>query len=125
MHVGWLSHLDLPAGVQSLDVGRLTASIAARLHRAPRFRQRLAPRPLGMGEPEWVDDPRFQLDRHITVARDTALGLRELRRLTDAFMSSPLPRHRPLWSLLRAADAGRRAAVTLAGDALRPAGVRF
>ena len=57
MHVGWLSHLDLPDGDEALDVARLMANIEARLHRAPRFRQRVVEPPLGLGEPEWVDDP--------------------------------------------------------------------
>jgi diacylglycerol O-acyltransferase len=100
MHVGWLSHLELPDGAESLDVGRLIASIEARLHRAPRFRQRVADRPLGLGEPEWVDDPGFRLERHISVAPPAPVGRQGLRNLTDDFLSFPLPRDRPLWSLL-------------------------
>jgi WS/DGAT/MGAT family acyltransferase len=100
MHVGWLSHLDLPDGQTSLDVARLMASIEGRLHRAPRFRQRVAEPPLGLGEPEWVDDPGFRLDRHIHVAPVTPIGRQALRGLADDFLSFPLPRERPLWSLL-------------------------
>jgi diacylglycerol O-acyltransferase len=100
MHVGWLSHLDLPDGSVRLDVERLAASIAARLHRAPRFRQRVVERPFGMGEPEWVDDPDFLLERHIAVAPGGPLGREGLRELADEFLSVPLPRDRPLWSLL-------------------------
>src|SRR4051795_7942238 len=63
MHVGWLSHLDLPEGAARLDVGRWGPTIAPRLPRAPRFRQRVVEPALGLGEPEWVDDPRFRLER--------------------------------------------------------------
>jgi WS/DGAT/MGAT family acyltransferase len=100
MHVGWLSHLDLPEGAECLDVARLTTSIESRLHLAPRFRQCVVEPPLGLGEPEWVDDPGFQLDRHITVLRATPIGQHALRAIADDFLSFPLPRDRPLWSLL-------------------------
>jgi diacylglycerol O-acyltransferase len=100
MHVGWLSHLDLPDGVESLDVRRLVASIAARLHRAPRFRQRVMDPPLGVGEPEWIDDPSFAIVRHVAVAAAAPTGRAELRRMADDFLSVPLPRDRPLWKLL-------------------------
>ncbi len=66
MHVGWLSHLDLEEGVECLDVPRLVSSIASRLHLAPRFRQRVVEPPLGIGEPEWADDPGFRLERQRT-----------------------------------------------------------
>ena len=101
MHVGWLSHLDLPLGEDRLDVDRLVSSIASRLHRAPRFRQCVVERPLGLGEPEWIDDPDFQLERHVQVAPcRTPVGREGLRALADDFLSFPLPRDRPLWSLL-------------------------
>lgn len=100
MHVGWLSHLDLPDGASQLDVERLMASIESRLHLAPRFRQYVVEPPLGLGEPEWVDDPGFRLDRHITVLRATPIGRRALRSIADDFLSFPLPRDRPLWSLV-------------------------
>jgi WS/DGAT/MGAT family acyltransferase len=56
--------------------------------------------PLGLGEPEWVDDPGFRLDRHISVCRATPIGRHALRGIADDFLSFPLPRDRPLWSLL-------------------------
>src|SRR4051812_40931205 len=59
MHVGWLSPLDLPGGARRLDVARLVANIGSRLHLAPRFRQRVVEPALGLGEPQWVDDPEF------------------------------------------------------------------
>lgn len=101
MHVGWLSHLDLPLGCERFDVDRLAATLAARLHRTPRFRQVITPAPLGISEPSWTDDPCFDLRRHIHVATgDAPLSHRQVEQLTDDFMSRPLPRDRPLWSLL-------------------------
>jgi diacylglycerol O-acyltransferase len=101
MHVGWLSHLDLPEHAARLDVPRLVANIGARLHLAPRFRQRVIEPPLRLGEPEWVDDPDFHLERHIDVVETaTPVGRAGLRSIADDFLSFPLPRDRPLWSLL-------------------------
>jgi diacylglycerol O-acyltransferase / wax synthase len=96
MHVGWLSHLELPPGEQAFDVDRLARTLASRLHLTPRFRQIVTPTPLGLGEPTWTDDPRFDLRRHIYVAASGS----HAARLADDFLSRPLPRDRPLWSLL-------------------------
>jgi WS/DGAT/MGAT family acyltransferase len=100
MHVGWLSHLDLPEGHDRLDARRLVSNIEARLHRAPRFRQRVVESPLGLGEPEWIDDPGFRVERHVRVVEATPIGRHALSALADEFLSTPLPRDRPLWSLL-------------------------
>ena len=100
MHVGWLSRLELPAGGDSLDVERLWATLAARLHRAPRFRQLVAPAPLDLGEPTWVDDHEFALDRHVHVVAGDPVDHAGLHDHADDFLSRPLPRDRPLWQLL-------------------------
>lgn len=100
MHVGWLSHLDLPPGKEALDVPRLLSNLAARLHRAPRFRQRVAPAPLDLGEPTWVDDHAFDLARHVHVIDGGPVDAAGLRAFADDFLSRPLPRDRPLWQLM-------------------------
>jgi diacylglycerol O-acyltransferase / wax synthase len=89
MHVGWVARLD--AGV---DVERLKATIASRLHLVPRFRQRLRKGPLGLGEPVWVDDPAFDLEEHVFVADG------DVRELADRFLSVQLNRAKPLWEIL-------------------------
>jgi diacylglycerol O-acyltransferase / wax synthase len=97
MHVGWLATLKLPAGVAQLDAGKLAERVAARLHLAPRFRQRVVPAPLG--EPMWVDNPSFSVGEHISVESRPARGRRELERLAGAFLSQQLDRERPLWQI--------------------------
>jgi WS/DGAT/MGAT family acyltransferase len=110
MHVGWLATLRLPDGVPGLDPATLSGRIAARLHLAPRFRQLVAPAPLG--EPIWVDDPHFRLDRHLTVAPDPVRGRRDLERLAGSFLSRQLDRRMPLWQIVVVPRAGPgRAAV--------------
>ncbi len=98
MHVGWLATLRLADGVRELDPAKLSERIAARLHLAPRFRQLVSPAPLG--EPIWVDDPAFRLDRHVTVAPEPVRGRRELERLAGGFLSRQLDRRMPLWQIV-------------------------
>jgi WS/DGAT/MGAT family acyltransferase len=78
----------------------LIDAIKSRLHLVPRYRQRLAPVPLGQGRPVWVDDPHFNPSYHV---RHTALpspgGEDQLRRLTGRVFSQALDRSKPLWEL--------------------------
>ena len=67
--------------------------------RAPRYRQKLAPVPLSMHEPVWVDDTDFDVDRHVHRSPERDLG-----RLVDQVMSEQLGRDRPLWELWIADD---------------------
>jgi WS/DGAT/MGAT family acyltransferase len=74
--------------------------IASRLHRVPRYRQKLAVPRFEMGRPLWVDDPSFNLDYHV---RHTALAspgdLEQLRILTARIFSQRLDRSKPLWEV--------------------------
>src|SRR5256885_7961096 len=113
MHVGWVSTLELPRGAQRLDVEGLIASIGARLHLAPRFRQRVVGAPLGFGEAMWKDDPDFDLRRHVRVKDERhPVNAAGLQRLAGGFFSEQLDRSRPLWRILIVpALRGGRAAV--------------
>jgi WS/DGAT/MGAT family acyltransferase len=101
MHVAWSGlfepHRDLPRP----SIEALRAKIAARLDRAPRFRQRLAFPPLRLAEPCWVDDPGFDVAAHVTAIGDpdAALTLERFSRITDEELSQPLDRSRPLWDV--------------------------
>jgi len=74
--------------------------IESRLHRLPRFRQRVMEPPLGMGRPAWVDDEHFDISYHV---RNVGLGgTRDEAALFELFgrlMSIPLDRSRPLWEI--------------------------
>src|SRR5438093_13425914 len=65
VHVGWASVFDAPTGGSRPTFEEVRDHLGRRLHRAPRYRQRLARVPLGVHEPAWVDDDDFQLDRHV------------------------------------------------------------
>ncbi len=97
MHVGWLATLRLPEGRESLDGDALAQRIAARLHLAPRFRQRVTS--AAVGEPAWSDDPSFRLERHVQVRAGPELSGEELSQLTGEFFSEQLSRDRPLWQI--------------------------
>jgi diacylglycerol O-acyltransferase / wax synthase len=94
MHLGWAAAFEQPADADRPRFEELRGHIASRLARAPRYRQMLRPVPLGVNAPVWVDDARFDISRHVVRTR--------AERLTDAVeecMSTPLPRHRPLWQV--------------------------
>jgi diacylglycerol O-acyltransferase / wax synthase len=94
MHVGWAAVFDPPDDRPRPSFDELSAHIAARLPRAPRYRQRLRDVPLGLSAPVWVDDPDFDLSRHLIEA-----GSRRLSEVVDSCMSEPLARDRPLWQM--------------------------
>ena len=79
----------------------LRCSVQARLEHTPRFRRRLRSALPGMGEPFWVDDPQFDIDRHVTALCDPVErpDLRRFRALTGRALSEPLDRERPLWKI--------------------------
>jgi diacylglycerol O-acyltransferase / wax synthase len=94
MHVGWAAAFEPPDEGPAPSFEQLRDHIGRRLHRAPRYRQRLAGVPLGVARPVWVDDDRFDLSRH--VRRADRPGLAEL---AGSVLSTPLSRERPLWEL--------------------------
>jgi WS/DGAT/MGAT family acyltransferase len=106
MHVGWVSLFDPPEDGPRPRARTVAAHVAARLDRAPRYRQRLAHVPLGLHEPVWVDDADFDVDAHVHVADRGE----ELDALVDRVLSTPLSRDRPLWELW-VADAGEQIAL--------------
>ncbi len=99
MHVGWAALFDPPAGRPRPRFGQIRAHVASRLDRAPRYRQRLAHVPLGLGDPVWVDDAGFDVRDHVRRARHA-----DFARLADEVMSVALEHGRPLWELWIADD---------------------
>jgi diacylglycerol O-acyltransferase len=72
-----------------------------RLNRLAPFRRRAVPVPLGLGHPVWVEDPDFDLSRHITRRRVTEPGGdRELAAVVADVAGRPLHRDRPLWEIV-------------------------
>jgi diacylglycerol O-acyltransferase / wax synthase len=99
MHVAGLSILDpRPDGPLLFDDVRRV--LEARIHLAPRLRQRVVHVPGSLGRPVWVDDDRFDLEFHL---RRSALpepgGHDELSNSVGRILSRPLDRAKPLWEL--------------------------
>ena len=78
----------------------LVEHVDRRLALVPRFRQRVTPTPLGLDNPVWADDPRFDIRWHVRHAALPGPGtMAELRELVGWVMSQPLDFDRPLWQL--------------------------
>lgn len=94
MHVGWAAVFGPPADGSRPDFETVRDHIESRLGRAPRYRQRLLEIPFGLDDPVWVDDPDFDLSRHVLKAPHG-----DFESLVDEVMSTPLEHGRPLWEL--------------------------
>ena len=101
MHVAWSALFAVPHDRSPPTLEALRASVRARLARTPRFRRRLRSAPGGLGEPFWVDDPYFSIDRHVVALSgpDEEISRGEFDARCDAALSEPLDRGRPLWRI--------------------------
>ena len=82
------------------SVEELREHIATRLDRAPRFRRRLVPTPLGIANPVWIDDAAFDIANHVRpVPSGRSVDRRGLGEIVAGLMSVRLDRGRPLWAL--------------------------
>jgi WS/DGAT/MGAT family acyltransferase len=111
-HVSALLILDSASSDRfSLDAVR--ESLANRLHRVPQFRWKLGSDPLGgLGRPVWIDDPNFDVNRHLHHVALPGTGDRhELGTLVGTLVSTKLNRARPLWEmwLIEGLEGGRSA----------------
>lgn len=80
------------------DYSRLKQLLAERIRAIPRFTQVLRTRPFDVAAPEWVDDPRFDLARHVKrVALPCPGDDAELFRAVADVLERRLDRQRPLW----------------------------
>ncbi|MGH2957159.1 MAG: wax ester/triacylglycerol synthase family O-acyltransferase [Solirubrobacterales bacterium] len=94
MHVGWAAVFDPPSRGPRPDFHQLRRHIESRLHLTPRYRQKISPAPLGLDAPSWVDDDRFEIERHVVRSQSD-----DLDHLAAECMSRPLERDRPLWEI--------------------------
>lgn len=77
-------------------VKRLSAVPAA----IPRYRQVVVTPPLNLGYPVWVDDPGFDLRRHVFRVRlDPPGGDEQLEALASRLVSEVMDRSHPLWTI--------------------------
>ena len=82
------------------DRDALMSTLAQRVRACPRLGQRLRMRPFDLAAPEWVDDPGFDLARHVRhIAVPRPGDDRELFQLAADVISRRLDRDRPLWEI--------------------------
>jgi WS/DGAT/MGAT family acyltransferase len=112
-HTLKLALVEPPRDGQPLTVERVRDRVAARLGNLPRARQRLAPTPLRLAAPAWVDDPAFDVRNHVRAAAGEMSNGAELPRLVGTLMAERLDHARPLWCIDVAGplDDGRTALV--------------
>ena len=102
MHVGATqiyeaAPLRRPEG--GIDLERIEEYVQSRLHRIPRYRQRLAYTPIER-HPIWIDDARFNIHYHVRHVRLPRPGdERLLKRMVGRIFSQHLDRGKPLWEM--------------------------
>jgi len=101
MHTLKVAVFDMSSLTEDVAYDEIVELFGSRLHRLPPFRRRAVPVPLGLGHPMWVEDPDFDLRRHVT-RRQAAPpgGDRELAAVVSDVAGRPLPRDRPLWEIV-------------------------
>ena len=101
MHTVKVVVSDVSAVESGFSYETLTEVLSQLLVRLPPFRRRVVPVPWGLGHPVWVEDPKFDLSRHLGHCRLATPGDdRQLATVVAGFASTQLPRDRPLWELL-------------------------
>jgi diacylglycerol O-acyltransferase / wax synthase len=102
-------HMDRPTNLmvinfvmlfdERLDAARLRAVIHTRLvTRYPRFRQLVADGLGRVSRPSLIEDPKFDLDRHLH-RRELPPSDEALQELVSELVAYPLPREKPLWDM--------------------------
>lgn len=101
MHTLKVAVFDMSALPGGYSYDEIIELFGRRLDRLPPFRRRVVPVPLGLGHPVWIEDPDFDLRRHIT-RRQAANpgGDRELAAVVAEVAGRQLPRDRPLWEIV-------------------------
>lgn len=112
-HIASICVVDPDTGDGPLTLERLTDVVASRLDLVPPFRRRLAPVPLGLDQPYWIEDPDFDIEYHVRAIALPPPGSDALLAEQAARLHArPLDRARPLWEMyLISGLAGGRMAV--------------
>jgi diacylglycerol O-acyltransferase len=99
MHTLKVAIVDLPVKIPYNDLFDLVRiSMESKLHLVPRLRLRPVEVPGGIHHPVWINDPNFNIGRHLfrTRIREPG-GPREMDQAIAGIASTQLPRDRPLW----------------------------
>ncbi len=110
LHIGSVSVFD-----GEIPYAQFVATVEAKLHLLPRYRQVAVVPPLHLGHPRWEADPNFDIRRHLFELHLQPPGTEDqLREIASRLFSQMLRRDKPLWELyLIHGLEGNRAAVLL------------
>jgi diacylglycerol O-acyltransferase len=98
-HVGGLTVLE-PSQSKDFGFEKLLRVVDERIRLAPRYTRKLREVAGGLDRPWLVDDPDFDVRRHVHRIAVPAPGtMRELAELTGLLYPQPLDRSRPLWEM--------------------------
>jgi WS/DGAT/MGAT family acyltransferase len=115
MHTMGVLLVEPPDDVETSAMELVRDALEARLHLIPPFRRKLVQGPLKIGDPYWLEDPDFDLDKHVSHhVLPPPGGRRELDALIGELASGCLPRDKPLWELavIEGLEDGKIAIVT-------------
>ena len=102
MHVGFSAVFAAPSdGRPRPTIEALRERAAGRMHEVPWARWRLDESPLGITEPRWIEDARFDVAAHFIQLTDPGDRVSEssFQALRSTVLSTPLDRSRPLWQI--------------------------
>src|SRR6201996_6100093 len=92
MHTLKVAILDTAGASVPYSAERFISELNDRLHRIPSFRWLLRETPLGLHHPVWVEDPDFDIARHVLRTKATSPGgPRERDELIGKIAETPLP----------------------------------
>lgn len=100
MHTLKIAVFDVVGVEGGITYEEVVTHLGRRLDRLPPLRRRVVPVPFELGHPVWIEDPDFDLRRHVhrRIAEPPG-GERELASLIAEIAGRPLPRDRPLWEV--------------------------
>ncbi|MDJ0852160.1 MAG: wax ester/triacylglycerol synthase family O-acyltransferase [Myxococcota bacterium] len=116
MHTLKIAIVDPSKDPEGWSFERYRERFESRLHRLPPMRWRLAPTPLGLHHPLWIEDQDFNIDYHFRRVACPAPGdRRALCELISQVYAWPMDRSRPLWVMwvVEGLEDGRIATVML------------
>ncbi|MCP5208765.1 MAG: wax ester/triacylglycerol synthase family O-acyltransferase [Hahellaceae bacterium] len=100
MHIGGLYIFDASDREDDFSFAEFLEYIESRLHVAKFFRKRLVEVPLKLDHPYWVDDPEFDINKHVyNIRLADCTTEKPLTDLAADLLSVPLKRDRPLWEI--------------------------
>jgi WS/DGAT/MGAT family acyltransferase len=98
-HIGGVTILD-PTDAPGFGYARLLEIAAARLREVPRLTKKLRRVPLDLDRPYLVDDPDFEVEKHVhRIAVPSPGGFQELAEVVGHLYSRHLDRRKSLWEM--------------------------